>query len=106
MQDVFAILNDLKRPRLMMRAARIGAEEYSRSVHLPRLLGYGKLPRHTQALMQLINLEVELEAQRTSSDAEYRVTRHIDVLIAVVAEARDLRATRADHFPKTVTRLT
>ena len=95
MQDVLSMLHALHRPRLMMRAARIGAEDYRRAAHLPRLLGYGQLPRHGDALMRLMELEAEHEERRTRGDAGYRLVAHLDVLIAMVAEARILRAARA-----------
>ena len=93
MQDVLSMLNAVRRPRLLMRAARIGAEEYRRTAHLPRLLGYGNLPRHGAALIRLIEIEAELNTQRTAQDSAYSLLRHIDVLIAIVGEARILRAT-------------
>jgi hypothetical protein len=92
MQDVLSMLNALRRPRLLMRAARIGAEDYRRTAHLPRLLGYGNLPRHGAALMRLVEIEADLNTQRTAEDASYSLLRHIDVLIAIVGEARILRA--------------
>lgn len=92
MQDVLTRLNTIRRPRLMMRAARIGAQDYRRTAHLPRLLGYGTLPRHGAALIKLIDIEAGLEEQRSASDASYSLVRHIDVLIAMVAEARTLKA--------------
>lgn len=95
MQDILSMLNALQRPRLMMRAARIGAENYRRANHLPRLLGYGVLPRHGAALMKLMEIEATLEEQRKTSDAGYSLIRHVDVLIAMVAEARVLRASSA-----------
>ncbi|MFC6638042.1 hypothetical protein GV827_07360 [Sulfitobacter sp. JBTF-M27] len=95
MQDILTMLNALHRPRLMMRAARIGAQEYRRSAHLPRLLGYGVLPRQGEALMKLMEMEAMLEDQRTCSDASYSLIRHLDVLIAMVAEARVLKAAQA-----------
>lgn len=98
MQDMLSMLNALHRPRLMMRAARIGAEEYKRSAHLPRLLGYGVLPRHGEALMKLIEIEAELECQRTSADPNYSLINHIDVMIAVVSEARALRASQVTNI--------
>ena len=93
MQDPISMLSGLRRPRLMMRAARIGAEAYRREAHLPRILGYGAMPRHAAALIKLIPMEAELEARRQSGDAGYNIVRHLDVLIAMVAEARILRAT-------------
>jgi hypothetical protein len=90
------MLNALHRPRLLIRAARIGAEDYRRGAHLPRLLGYGQLPRHGAALMRLMEIEGELNALRLSEDSSYSLLRHIDVLIAVVGESRILRAALGD----------
>lgn len=98
MQDILTMLNALRRPRLLMRAARIGAEDYRRSAHLPRLLGYGHLPRHGAALMRLVEIEQDLNAQRIGDDSSYSLLRHIDVLIAIVGEARILRAAQSDSL--------
>ena len=95
MQDILSMLHALHRPRLLMRAARIGAEDYRRSVHLPRLLGYGVLPGHGAALVKLMDLEATLDTQRTEADAGYSLMSHVDVLIAIVAEARVLRAAQS-----------
>ncbi|WP_223425768.1 DUF6477 family protein [Tateyamaria pelophila] len=94
MQDILSMLNALRRPRLLMRAARIGAEDYRRNAHLPRLLGYGQMPRHGAALMRLVDIEAELNAQRLNDDSAYSLLRHIDVLIAIVGEARIMRASQ------------
>ena len=93
MQDLISMLHTLHRPRLMMRAARIGAEQYSRTSHLPRLLGYGVLPRHGAALLKLMEIEAELNTQRKMADAGYSLIRHVEVLIAMIGEARLLRTT-------------
>jgi len=82
-----------------MRAARIGAEQYSRTNHLPRLLGYGVLPRHGQALLKLMEIEAELNTQRKTADAGYSLIRHVDVLIAMVGEARVLKASQLAEVP-------
>ncbi|MGC3937133.1 DUF6477 family protein [Roseobacter sp. EG26] len=95
MQDLLSMLHALRRPPLLMRAARIGAEDYRRSVHLPRLLGYGVLPKHGAALLRLMEIEAELNVQRTSGNASYSLIRHVDILIAMVGEARVLRASQA-----------
>lgn len=96
MQDILSMLNVLKRPRLLIRAARIGAEDYRRAAHLPRLLGYGQLPRHGSALMRLMDIEAELNSLRLREDSSYSLLRHIDVLIAIIGESRILRAARID----------
>lgn len=95
MQDILSMLNALHRPRLLIRAARIGAEDYRRSAHLPRLLGYGQLPRHGNALMRLMEIETEINMLRLSDDSSYSLLRHIDVLIAIVGESRIMRAAQS-----------
>jgi hypothetical protein len=92
MQDVLTIFRGLRRPPLLVRAARIGMAGYDRSVHLARHLGHGPLPRGGDALMQLIDIEAGLETDRTDRATHYRAARHVDVLIAMMGEARDLQA--------------
>ena len=94
MQDILSIMQTLHRPQLLMRAARIGAVEYRRSAHLPRLLGYGRTPKTAAALLKLIEYEDELNIQRKSGESAYNLVRHLDVLIAIVGEARILRASQ------------
>lgn len=92
MQDILGIMANLNRPRLLVRAARLGADEYCRETHLQRHLGYGALPKFGQALMRLIEIEGVLNEQRSSQDASYSLVRHVDVLIAMMGESRMLRA--------------
>jgi Family of unknown function (DUF6477) len=94
MQDVLSMISTLHRPRLLIRAARIGARDYRRERHLKRLLGYGALPRPASALMRLIELERGLNEQRRDGEAGYLLTRHLDVLIAMMGEVAVLRASR------------
>lgn len=103
MQDILTMLNQMQRPRLLMKAARIGAEDYRRGVHLPRLLGYGNLPRHGAALLKLIEMEDVMNTQRKSDDSAYTLLRHVDVLIAIVGESRVLRAAQISQTPTALT---
>ncbi|MBJ6371544.1 DUF6477 family protein [Sedimentitalea arenosa] len=95
MQDLMSMLNALRRPQLLIRAARHGAQEYRRDRHLQRLLGYGTLPRPSAAIMRLMDLERTLNDQRQEDDAGYSLTRHLDILIAMMGEAQLLRAAHA-----------
>lgn len=92
MKDILSIVSELRRPRLLIRAARIGAQEYRRDPHLHRILGYGALPRPGAALMQLMSLEAEQDERRRAGDAGYSVTRHVEILSAMMGEARVMRA--------------
>ncbi|MFT6674144.1 MAG: hypothetical protein ACJAVM_000315 [Sulfitobacter sp.] len=99
MRDVLSILSSLKRPKLLIRAARIGAQDYRRNSHLPRLLGYGALPRSSAAVFKLMEIEQDLNDQRKTADAGYDLIRHVDVVIAIIGEAHILRASQSfDHI--------
>ena len=93
MTDILLRLDRLRRPRLLIRAARLGAEEYRRDLHLPRLLGRGALPRSLAALQQLMDLEAAQDEARRQDAAGYSIMRHVETMIAVIGEARILRAT-------------
>lgn len=97
MSDILHRLDHLRRPRLLIRAARIGAEEYRRDIHLPRLLGQGALPRHGLALARLMEIETVMNESRRAQEADYSTIRHVEVMIAVISEARILRAS---HMPR------
>ncbi|WP_439522641.1 DUF6477 family protein [Marivita sp.] len=104
MQDLLTQLSNLRRPRLLIRAARIGAETYRRDARLPRLLGYGVTLRTGPALLRLMELEAEMNEHRENGDAGYRVADHVEVLTAVMGESQLLRAqTQAQGGPTLIT---
>jgi hypothetical protein len=81
-------LEALRRPRLLIRAARHGLAEYDRNRDLRRLLAAPAPPPPERAVAQLLASEARLEAARRAQDAGYSVARHVEVLIALIAEAR------------------
>lgn len=99
MKDILSVLSDLRRPRLLIQAARLGVDEYRREAHLARHLGYGKLPRHGAAVMQLLEKESALNEERRAGNACYSIAHHVDVLIALMGEARLLRASYQAKLP-------
>lgn len=91
MQDILTRIAQLKRPRLLSRAARIGAEGYRRELHLTRLLKDTRLPRNAEALVKLSEIEAELNTKRVTGEQDYHLPRHVEVLIAIVAESAMLK---------------
>ncbi|NSY38254.1 DUF6477 family protein [Leisingera sp. ANG59] len=91
MQDVFSRVSLLRRPRILARAARLGARNYCRKRDLRRILGYGGIPRPAAAVMRLLEMEEGLNASRQAGEAGYSMIRHVDVLIALASEAAYLR---------------
>lgn len=86
MTDFRAIFDNLRRPRLLIRAARFGLEDYRRDRDLRRLLGGTGTPEHTVA--HLLAEEERLEHIRQTDDLNYPVGRHIEVMVALMAEVR------------------
>ncbi|MFN2306331.1 MAG: DUF6477 family protein [Paracoccaceae bacterium] len=93
MLDLHSRLRRLTRPALLTRAARMGVDHYRRDWHLPRLLNRADTPCPADATMQLLMLEEELNTARRTRAAEYSFDRHIDVLIALMCEARTVQNT-------------
>jgi hypothetical protein len=78
---------DMLRPRLLLRAARHGLQDYRRERDLRRLLPTD-VQSTANALPRLIAAEAEAEATRCRGDAGYSISRHVELLIALLAEAR------------------
>lgn len=88
MTDPLSLLTALRRPRLLIRAARFGLQDYRRDRDLVRLLRCADPVPPRQSLGALLEQEEHLEQTRMAGDATYSIARHIEVLIALMAEAR------------------
>ena len=80
-------LSRLRRPSLLMQAARIAAQGYERDVHLPLWLDT-PLPTPDRALERLITLEAELNATRLTAATSYRPSTHVGLMAAMLGEFR------------------
>jgi hypothetical protein len=93
MRHIELRLNTLKRPKLMLEAARNGLASYDPSRHLPVVLG-GSLHRSkTGQLDCLLDIEETYNRLRKEKRAEYSPARHIRYLIAILAEYSSLKKT-------------
>jgi Family of unknown function (DUF6477) len=88
MTDFRTLLADLRRPRLLIRAARFGVVDYRRDRDLRRLINASPRATPETALPQLFSAEEQLEKTRRAGDATYSISQHIELLIAMIAEAR------------------
>ncbi|MFT4151183.1 MAG: DUF6477 family protein [Paracoccaceae bacterium] len=86
MTDFRALLSDLRRPGLLIRAARFGMSDYRRERDLKRLVALPMTAERT--VSHLLDEEERLEETRLRGDAGYSVSHHIEVLIALMAEVR------------------
>lgn len=88
MTDLLSLVSDLRRPRLLIRAARAGLGDYNRTRDLRRLTQASPAPSPDRAVSLLLAEEERLEESRRQGSAGYSLTRHIEILIAMMAEAR------------------
>jgi len=88
MPNIDTLLATLRRPRILVSAARHGLSDYNRKRDLARLTGQSPRRTSTSIIENLISQEEELEEVRRSGDASYRVSQHIELLVALMAECR------------------
>ncbi len=88
MTHPLTVLSSLRRPRLLVRAARHGLADYNRKRDLARLTGQSPRASSARVVESLIVQEEELEEVRKSGDNSYRVSQHIELLVALMAECR------------------
>lgn len=93
MTDAFTVLKALRRPRLLVRAARFGLVDYNRDRDLKKLMKTATTPCPATAIDELLQEEARLEDTRKSGDASYSIAQHVEVLIALMSEMRLLPQT-------------
>lgn len=83
-------LRALKRPKLLIRAARAGAMKYRRKKHAKLTNATGSDPEKIFSV--LLEQERDLEWNRRAGAADYNVKKHVTVLAALIAEAKPASA--------------
>ena len=88
MTDPQTYLKSLRRPRLLVRAARLGLPEYNRARSLRRLFPGEAKPMPGQAFERLVEHEAALDQIRRDGAAAYSAAHHVELLVALMDEAR------------------
>lgn len=88
MRDPMEFLQSLRRPRLLVRAARHGLVDFNRDRCLRRLLPGEALPTPGRAFPRLAEREATIEESRIEGSASYSAARHVEILAALIVEAR------------------
>ncbi|MCR8723582.1 DUF6477 family protein [Frigidibacter sp. ROC022] len=94
MQDLSTHVESLRRPSLLIRAARAGLADYNRNRDLRRLM-QDRLPTPEVAVRHLLDAEARAEQRRQAGDAGYSLTRHVTLMIALLGESRLLERARS-----------
>lgn len=94
MCQIASELAALRRPGLLVEAANQGTTKYERRRDLRRMLRVAIPASPRAALEKLLPIEAALENRRRTADKNYSYPRHVDILVALMAEARSFsRAT-------------
>ncbi len=88
MPDPITRLGRLNRPQLLVRAAHLNLVDYRRERSLKSLVAEAAGCAGHGTFDALCLLEAELEAARQSGGAGYSIARHVEVLAAMIFEAR------------------
>ena len=79
-------LRKIKRPKILLQAAKIGLKTYSRNRDLKRLFKVQEIPQPMQVFKRLLKNETVLEEARKKGDAAYDMKLHIQVMTALLQE--------------------
>lgn len=88
MTDFLHLITNLRRPRMLVRAARHGLQDYRRDRDLRRLVDPAVMHAPQRTLAGLVEEEELAEDARLRGDATYSIARHIELLIALMAEVQ------------------
>jgi len=80
------VLYNLKRPKILLQAARIGLKTYSRKRDLKRMLKMREIPQPVQVIKRLLKNETTLEEARKTGNAAYDMKIHIQIMTALLQE--------------------
>lgn len=97
MQDNLSLLQSLRRPRLLIRAARFAADDYRRETRLARILGLDRPQRSGAIILSLLEIEAAMNEERRAARGGYSVARHVEVLSAIMGEAQRLQSRSEGH---------
>ena len=71
MRDLIGMISALKRPGVLVRTAKISADEYRRDVHLRRILKSDAPAKTGEAILRILEIESEINERRIANHAEY-----------------------------------
>lgn len=81
-------VQNLKRPRILVQAAKVGAQHYQRKRYLRDHFGSAAPGTASNFVQELLAKENLHNQQRIEKSAHYRAGQHLEVMIALIAEAK------------------
>lgn len=81
-------LQSLNRPKLLVRAAQVWLPEFNRERSMRRIFPGMVPPAPGRGFDALVEQEAAIDQIRRDGAASYSAARHIEVLVALIVEAR------------------
>ena len=81
-------LQSLNRPKLLVRAAQVWLPEFNRERSMRRIFPGMVPPAPGRGFEALVEQEEAIDQIRREGAASYSAARHIEVLVALIVEAR------------------
>ena len=89
--DPLSLLKSVRRPSLLVRAAHLVLHEYNRERSLRKLLPDAECKSAGETFDRLLAHEADMNQARREGGTAYSITRHIELLAALIVEARLVR---------------
>jgi hypothetical protein len=83
-----SFLQTLNRPKLLVRAAQAWVPDFNRDRSLRRIFPGSTPPTPGRGFEALIEQERAIDQIRRDGAASYSAARHIEILVALIVEAR------------------
>ena len=94
MSSPLAYLQNLNRPQLLVNAARVWLPDFNRDRSMKRIFPSIVPPAPVHGFDALVGQEMEINQVRLERAASYSAARHIELLVALIVEARLAPSTR------------
>lgn len=88
MNSPLAYLQNLNRPQLLVDAARVWLPDFNRDSSMKRIFPGIVPPAPGRGFDALVEQETAIDQIRREGAASYSAARHIELLVALIVEAR------------------
>jgi len=89
------LLAGMRRPQILLEAARIGGKSYRRDDILRRIFKTKRPGQQRALVLALIERESEFESLRHLGDGSYLAMKHVQIMTALLAENKRPRSDKA-----------
>ena len=87
-------LHSLKRPKILINAAKLGLKTYNRATCLGSFLALSMDQHTAQILQSLIAKEGRLNQMRMQQNVQYNIALHVTIPTALIADTMEIESAK------------